>query len=77
VASTSSKRTRYTPPSPKKRPPSPVWVPAMMGAAMLCGVAVVLMNYFEVLPGDHASNAYLFLGLGLITSGFLLATTYR
>jgi hypothetical protein len=37
---------------------------------------VIIANYLEVLPGD-AKNEYLFLGLGLITAGFITATKYR
>lgn len=71
------KRSRYTPPPPKKAPPSPIWVPAAIATSMLCGVVVVVVNYLGLLPGTDAQNTYLFLGLGLITGGFLLATQYR
>jgi hypothetical protein len=40
------------------------------------GVLVIVLNYLNLLPGE-AKNSYLFLGLGLITAGFLLATQYR
>ena len=53
-----------------------MWVPAVMGALMLTGLAVVLLNYLNALPGE-AENRYLVLGLALISSGFALATTYR
>ena len=71
-----SKRSRYTPPPPKKAPPSPLWVPVVISALMLTGLAVVLLNYLNAMPGE-AENRYLVLGLGLITGGFALATTYR
>lgn len=71
-----SKRSRYTPPPPKKAPPSPPWVPAMMGTLMLCGMFVVVLNYMGLLPGE-ARNSYTFLGIGLIAGGFVMATTYR
>ncbi|MCZ7535618.1 MAG: cell division protein CrgA [Acidimicrobiia bacterium] len=71
-----SKRSRYTPPPPKNAPPSPLWVPAVMGAMMLVGLAIVLLNYLDAMPGE-AENRYLLLGLGFITGGFALATTYR
>ena len=70
------KRSRYTPPPPKKRPPSPLWVPVVMTTAMLAGLVVVLANYINLLPGD-GSNSYLLMGLALIGGGFVLATTYR
>lgn len=71
-----SKRSRYTPPPPKKAPPSPLWVPVVLATLMLTGLAVVLLNYLDAMPGE-AENRYLVLGLGLITGGFGLATTYR
>jgi len=71
-----SKRSRYTPPPPKKAPPSPLWVPVTMFTLLGLGMVIVIINYLGVLPGG-AKNGYLFLGLGLITVGFLLATQYR
>jgi hypothetical protein len=69
-----SKRSRYTPPPPKKAPPSPLWVPVTMFTLLGLGMVIVIGNY---LLGDHAKNALLFLGLGFITAGFLLSTRYR
>ena len=71
-----SKRSRYTPPPPKKAPPSPLWVPVSLCVLMLAGLAVVLANYLQALPGN-TENRYLIVGLVLITGGFGLATTYR
>jgi hypothetical protein len=71
-----SKRSRYTPPPPKKAPPSPPWVPALMFTGFALGVLIIILNYLGLLPGG-AKNAYLFLGLAFITAGFLLATQYR
>jgi hypothetical protein len=71
-----AKRSRYTPPPPKKAPPSPLWVPVLMGTLLLVGLVVVLANYLGMLPGEQ-ENRYLLLGLLLITGGFVLATTYR
>jgi len=71
-----AKRSRYTPPPPKKAAPSPLWVPVVMATLLVVGLVVVLTNYLGMLPGEQ-ENRYLLLGLGLITSGFVLATTYR
>ena len=71
-----SKRSRYTPPSPAKAPPSPLWVPVVMATTLACGLIVIVGNYLELLPGE-TTNRYLMLGLFLIVCGFLLATTYR
>ncbi|HEX2737918.1 MAG TPA: cell division protein CrgA, partial [Acidimicrobiia bacterium] len=54
-----SKRSRYTPPPPKKAPKSKLWVPATLFSLLLCGIAVVVLNYLNLLPGGEADNAYL------------------
>jgi hypothetical protein len=71
-----SKRSRYTPPPPKKAAASPLWVPVTLATLLGTGLVVIVANYMELLPGD-TSNRYLMLGLGLIVAGFMLATTYR
>ena len=67
---------RYTPPPPKAKAASPLWVPVTMFALLVCGAAIVILNYLGVLPGEQ-QNRYLFLGLGEITLGFVFATRYR
>ena len=41
------------------------------------GLLVVIGNYLQLLPGGQAQNSYLFVGLGLMISGFVLSTQYR
>jgi hypothetical protein len=53
-----------------------MWVPATMFTMWGAGIALVIFNYSGLLFGG-ASNAYLFLGLGLLTGGFLVATRFR
>ena len=67
---------RYTPPIPKEEKVSPRWVPVLMFALLGLGMVIIIANYLEVLPGD-AKNEYLFVGLALITAGFITATKYR
>lgn len=71
-----TKRSRYTPPPPKKKAPSPLWVPVTMFALLLVGTLIVIVNYLGVLPGDQ-QNRYLFFGLAEITAGFVMATRFR
>ncbi len=71
------KPSRYTPPKPKTAKHSALWVPATMFACLLAGVAVIIGNYLQVLPGGDAQNSYLFLGLGLMVAGFVLSTQYK
>ncbi|HEX2064969.1 MAG TPA: cell division protein CrgA [Acidimicrobiales bacterium] len=73
---TATSSGRYTPPVPKQQRVSPTWVPVLMFTLLVGGVLVVIANYLSLLPGE-ASNLYLFLGLGLITAGFITATRYR
>ena len=72
-----SKRSRYTPPPPKKKPQSPLWVPAAMFTMLVTGVVVIVANYLQMLPGGSAENRYLFVGLGLFTGGAILSTQFR
>ena len=68
---------RYTAPKPKTATESPLWVPATMFAALIVGVAVIIGNYLELLPGSQAQNSYLFIGLGMLIFGFVMSTQYR
>jgi hypothetical protein len=68
---------RYTAPKPKSSHESPLWVPATMFTALLVGVAIIVGNYLALLPGGEAQNSYLFVGLGMLITGFVLSTQYR
>ncbi len=67
---------RYTPPIPKEYKESPRWVPVLLLSFLVLGMCTIVANYLGLLPGG-AKNAYLFVGLGLITCGFITATRYR
>ena len=67
---------RYTPPVPKQYKESPRWVPVLLLAFLVLGMCTIVGNYLGLLPGG-AQNGYLFVGLGLITCGFITATRYR
>ena len=67
---------RYTPPIPRDQKVSPPWVAALLFTLLGLGLVVILTNYLGLLPGG-AKNAYLLVGLGLITAGFIVATRYR
>jgi hypothetical protein len=67
---------RYTPPIPKEYKESPRWVPILLLGFLVAGMCTIVGNYLGLLPGG-AKNAYLFLGLGFITCGFITATRYR
>lgn len=68
-----AQRSRYTPPSPRKKPPSPRWYGGLVLGCFVVGVVIIIGNY---LSGD-ANNLFLLLGLALILVGFLLAMRLR
>ena len=67
---------RYTPPIPRAKKVSPLWVPTVMFTCLGVGMVLIIANYLDVLPGG-TNNWYLLVGLGLITAGFVTATQYR
>ncbi len=67
---------RYTPPVPKTQKVSPIWVPILMFSCLLLGMAMIILNYVNVLPASP-SNGWLLGGLGLITVGFITATKFH
>ena len=78
VPRSKSKRRRYRPPPPKKRKPSPRWFGLLILGTMFAGVVIIVVNYLGLIPGTsgNANNLYLFVGLGAIAMGFLLATQW-
>lgn len=68
--------SRYTPPIPQSVKSSPPWVPVLVFTFLGLGLAVILLNYVGVLPGD-TSNWYLVVGLGFILGGILTATQWH
>jgi hypothetical protein len=77
VPQSKSKRSRYTAPAPKKKPPSKLWVPVTMFTCLVLGIVVIAANYLQLLPGGEASNVNLVIGLVLLIGGFILSTFYR
>jgi hypothetical protein len=77
VPQSKSKRSRYTPPPPKKAPPSKLWVPVSAVSLLAAGLSIVVTNYLNLLPGANTENRYLLLGIALISSGFLFLTGWR
>ena len=73
----SAKSSRYTPPTPKTKKQSKLWLPFTMFTCLVLGVIVLTGNYMELLPGGEVSNNNLLIGLVLLISGFVLSTFYR
>ena len=67
---------RYTPPVPKEWKESPKWVPILMFAFLGLGALLIIVNYTPLMPGG-SSNWFLLLGLGLVTAGFIVATSWE
>jgi hypothetical protein len=74
---TAAKSGRYTAPKPKTEHHSPFWVPVLMSAMFLTGLAMIVLNYLSLLPGTQPENRYLFLGLFWVVFGFILAANYK
>ncbi|MDA8391809.1 MAG: cell division protein CrgA [Actinomycetota bacterium] len=72
---TAASNRRYTEPQARSGP-SPKWVPVVMLVLVALGPIVIVANYLGVLPGSP-TNWYLLVGIGLIGSGFFVATQYR
>jgi hypothetical protein len=68
---------RYTPPQPKSKKHSPLWIPVAMFTLLAAGIVVIVANYLELLPGGEAQNSDLILGLVLIVGAFVMSTQYR
>ena len=69
---------RYTPPAPRPETlqESAAWVAPLMFALFLIGLAVIVLNLTEVLPGAP-NNWFTLGGLAVILVGFLTATRLR
>jgi hypothetical protein len=67
----------YAPPPPKKRPKaSPRWYGFLVLGLILVGVALIILNYMDLIPGGTRS-LWLWTGLGFIAVGFGAATRWR
>ena len=73
--SRSKRQTRQPPPKPKPKQ-SPPWVGALFFSLLLAGVAIIISHYLGVLPGG-TQNYQLWLGLGLISLSFVVATQWH
>lgn len=71
-----SKRVRRQPPPKSKPKQSPPWVGALFFVLMITGVVVIICHYLGVLPGGTLAYQ-LWVGLGLITLSFIVATQWH
>jgi hypothetical protein len=66
-------RYQLEPARKKKSKRMPRWYPPLVLGVMVVGVVVIVWNYM----GGNTSNAFLWLGLGLIAVGFIGTTNIR
>lgn len=72
-----SRRRPYAAPPPRRRPKaSPRWYGFLVLGLMGIGVAMIVLNYMGLLPGD-SRPLWLWLGLAFIAAGFGAATQWR
>ena len=71
-----SKRSKRQPPPKPKPKQSPTWVAALFFTFLGSGLVILIGNYVELFPGGVA-NYRLFLGLGLISGAFVVATRWH
>jgi hypothetical protein len=76
VAPSASASGRYTPPIPKSVKVSPKWMGPLILAFLIGGALMIVLNYFNVMPGAP-TNWYLLGGIALIATGFITATQYH
>ncbi|MER3396080.1 MAG: hypothetical protein C4318_01260 [Acidimicrobiia bacterium] len=70
-----SKRRRYQPPPRPKPKPSPPWYGYVVLTPIAAGFVIIVLNYIGV--AWETSNSVLWLGIGLMLVGFVLATRWR
>jgi len=70
------RRPYTTPPTKRKPKASPTWYGFLVLGLMLLGVAMIVLNYMGLMPGD-TRQLWLWLGLGFIAGGFVAATQWR
>lgn len=69
-------RTYATPPTRRRPRPSPRWYGYFVLGLILVGVAVIVLNYMDFIPGGTQQH-WLWVGLGIIAAGFVAAVRWR
>mgnify|MGYP003350182198 CR=1 FL=1 len=67
---------RYTPPKSRDAKASPLWFMTLIGALIVAGLTIVVLNQMDFLPGGPQAR-YLILGFVLFIAGFTLTTQLR
>jgi hypothetical protein len=67
----------YAAPPPRRKPrKSPTWYGVLVLGLMAIGIALIVLNYMELMPGG-TQQYWLWVGLALIAGGFAAATQWR
>lgn len=68
-----SKRVRRQPPPKAKPKKSPPWIGALFFTLLLAGVITIIVHYL----GQGSETFQLWVGLGLISGSFIVATQWH
>jgi FtsH-binding integral membrane protein len=69
-------RPYATPPTRKRKKASPRWYGYLVLGLIVVGIAVIVLNYMNFLPGEYQPH-WLWVGLGIVSVGFIAATNWR
>lgn len=69
-------RPYATPPTKRRPKASPRWYGFLVIGLILFGVAVIVLNYMDFIPGGTQQH-WLWIGLGVIAGGFAASTQWR
>lgn len=56
---------------------TPLYVPVATFAFIIVGIAIVIANFLEILPGTGSQSQYSFVGIAFLSFGLITATQIK
>lgn len=56
---------------------TPLYIPVATFAFIIVGVAVIILNFLGVLPGNGSQSQYSFIGIAFLSFGLISATQIK